>query len=140
MVFEPLLLLLCLLPQLQDLLLRMCLHIYALGEGLQRSFVGRHLQACQKCYRGREHDAGPAYGQVMASSGRQWTSVVVAHGVVREVMYPDAWSRRVNTYSALHGSIRRIHCDTEVQNRAQYTVQSKGAKRKLYSKNAQNYD
>ena len=22
----------------------MCLHIYALGEGLQRSFVGRHLR------------------------------------------------------------------------------------------------
>ena len=93
------------------------------------------------CYRGREHGARPAYGKVTTSSGLWWTSVVAADGVVREVTYPEAWSKRVkqhslrvNTYSALHGSTRRIHSDTEVQNRAQYTVHSKGAKRKLNSK------
>ena len=67
--------------------------------------------------------------------------MVVAHGVVREVTYPGAWSRRVeqhnlrvDAYSTFHGSTRRRHNDTEVQNRAQYTVHNKRANRKLYSK------
>ena len=37
----------------------------------------------QQCYRGREHGAGPACGEVAASSELWWARVVLAHGVVR---------------------------------------------------------
>ena len=42
------------------------------------------LRICGKCYRGREHGAGPACGKVVASSGLWWAGVVLAHGVVRK--------------------------------------------------------